>query len=108
MLKNAIFICVLAAGMWGLGGCVIVDKQKPSPAPAPRHYDSPPPDDGRSAQQLRSQNAALRSQLQKLEDDNRRWESAITHREAEIRDLKRQRDDLKKDRDRYKKLANLD
>ena len=87
-----------------VGGCLVVNSKPPPSqtyvAPAPAQAQSA---DAQTMNQLRQENAQLRAQRDKLEQDSRQWQSAVDARQQELNDLKAQRDQIKKERDRYKK-----
>jgi len=73
-----------------------------SAGPAPEASAAP---DYRTIGDLRRENAQLRPQWTRLEQDYKARAAAVENRQAEIRQLKRDRDELKKERDRYKKAS---
>lgn len=97
---------VAAVGLLMTSGCVIGPKEinvgsssSQSPTPAPSVA-------GRSAAELRADNAALRAQLVSAEQELAGPQQVIDQKKAQKEDLKRQREEVKKERDRYKKMLN--
>lgn len=66
------------------------------------------PADNRPAGELQKENAQLRQQLSKLEEDNNKWQAAVDARKEQLKSLERQRDQVEKDRNRYKKAMERD
>ncbi len=101
-MKAATIILTLAALL--CAGCADVTIRRPEPEPAV--YQSPAPvDTGQSAASLARENSQLRSSLARLEQDNRRAQTAVDSLESQKSALKRTRDQVEKDRDYYKKRA---
>lgn len=86
----------------GASGCadVVVHPSESSQANA---YQAAPVDDGRSASQIFSENASLRTTLQNLEQKHNSLASDVKTQEQLKDDLKDQRKQVEKERDRYKK-----
>jgi hypothetical protein len=106
-MRNIIAIAI-AGLLLGQAGCASVNVRESQPPPA--STGAPAPADARPAPVIRRENADLRAQLTKLEDDNRQWNGgngtigAIDAKKNEIRALKDQKGQLEHDRDRYKKM----
>ncbi len=86
----------------GASGCADV-VVRPSESSQANAYQAAPVDDGRSASQILSENASLRTTLQNLEQKHNTLVSAVKTQEQIKDDLKDQRKRVEKERDRYKK-----
>lgn len=86
----------------GASGCADVVVH-PSESSQANSYQAAPVDDGRSASQILSDNASLRTRLQSLEQKHNSLASDVKTQEQIKDDLKQQRKQVEKERDRYKK-----
>lgn len=104
MCRNITLLCLLGAGLLP-AGCININADASGLGGRPEVRETPPPDpasDPRSIADLNRENAQLRQNLAKLEQDNRAWEAAVDRQENENGALEKQRDALEDQRDRAK------
>ena len=92
--------------LWAAGGCADITVRNPPPEPAAQ--PAQPAQDGRPAERISQDNAALRAALAGLEQRHGRVVADVEARQRQKDTLKRQREQVEDDRDRYKKRLKKD
>ena len=110
MRRNVILLCLLGAGLL-LTGCININADASGLGGRQEVRETPPPDpasDPRSVAVLHRENAQLRQNLARLEQNHQAWQAAIDRQKDEKKALENQRDDLENQRDRAKKALKGD
>ena len=109
-MTRTIAILTVLAGLSLLAGCADITVRRPEPAtyaPPPPPPTQPgataPPADPRTIADLQRENARLRTDLAKLEQNYQGWRASLRTKDAEVKQLKDQRDRVEEERDAWKK-----